>query len=1071
MRKSIQSLLLALPVAILPLLLGPVPPTYANETNQIPRYEPADCLFNIPSGETIECGYLTVPENYAQPNGRSIRIFVAVVKSHSPTPAPDPIIYLRGGRGSPTKDFIERQLGQIDAWLAKRDVVLFDQRGLGLSQPTLTCPEVHESLLQERLGKNPTLEAQIAVRLTCRDRWLDEGIDLAAYNYFATAEDVADLWQALGYEQVNLIGASIWTVVGQLLVRDYGDTGHIRSAVLDSPVPLTVPAMADTPAQLAVTMRRLFAECEADLLCRAAYPNLESVYLGVIERLATPPVMVSATNPLDGAPFTFPFGVDDFGFFMQYGQYRKFPALIYDIYDGDYTVIAEDREQWLREAKNKNAGEHFGLTTTQNCNEPWNTISPEQQVAMARYPEAVFMDNPLDTALCKQWPAFDPGDQTLATGDTPTLVFTGEYDTRLPPAYGEMIVDALSNGYYFYVPGASHVVLASGGPCPNLMTLSFFDNPTQPPDECLASAGPPAFDTQFVIRAAAVRWPVQLALGAMSILLIGIVVGNGLRMRNYQTYGLRYGFAWQSTFRLVGWLPLVGSAVLIWFAIYGAQTRLLPINPTNAIALVLPLIIAIQAAFLFSPEDEPALEVILVTARPPALILLERLATLVVLQGAVGLLMSLYLMVVTGQALSTVMSSWLPLVFFLSSIAVYITLATRRAIMGVLVVCLLWFAFTFFGNSIVTRWPVAWPFHLYLRPSEAEYLLNRLFLALLGVSLLSITLTGLLANTERLLLGPQKSKRVVKMNTDARAVENSSVEFIGGPVHSSGMIVAQLLAMIRYEFLLQWRRNTLPALIVGLIVTPVIGAVVALNDFRGYNAALAAGTLSFDVARSEITAAMIPILSLGTFLIGIIMVPLFVADAIPKDQQRGVRELLDALPLSPATYLAGKIFSIWLSLLAGLVVAALISGVVWRLMVGPFAIDLFLSLWFVGGLLFVLVNSGTSILLAVGQPTNRWAILVGGAYVLLCLAGLGFIFSVDIGWWRWFNPARPAVMLYYLLGFPGALEGSDDWTRAGLEFLQQAANFNDVLLSLGAGLVQVSLLWFVAWQWMKRRKI
>ena len=33
-------------------------------------------------------------------------------------------------------------------------------------------------------------------------------------------------------------------------MRDYGDTGHIRSVVLDSPVPLAVPTMADTPAQL-----------------------------------------------------------------------------------------------------------------------------------------------------------------------------------------------------------------------------------------------------------------------------------------------------------------------------------------------------------------------------------------------------------------------------------------------------------------------------------------------------------------------------------------------------------------------------------------------------------------------------------------------------------------------------------------------------------------------------------------------------------------------------------------------------------------------------------------------------
>jgi len=277
-----------------------------------------------------------------------------------------------------------------------------------------------------------------------------------------------------------------------------------------------------------------------------------------------------------------------------------------------------------------------------------------------------------------------------------------------------------------------------------------------------------------------------------------------------------------------------------------------------------------------------------------------------------------------------------------------------------------------------------------------------------------------------------------------------------------------MAAIITYEFILQWRRITLPILATGFVITPVIGAFVGRNDFRGYNQAIANGTLSPQVAAAEITAAMIPILWIGAFLIAVIMVPLLAANAIPKDQQTGIRELLDSLPLSPATYLAGKLFGLWLGLAAGVGLAALAAGILWRLMVGPFEPVLFIEIWLVGTMLLAFINGGTSMLLAAGQPTHRRAVLVGGAYILLCLVGLGYIFSIDTGWWRWLNPARPAMVIYYTLGFPGAAAGLDSWTRVGIEILQQTARRSDVFISIGFGLLQVGLLWLIVWQWMER---
>jgi hypothetical protein len=213
---------------------------------------------------------------------------------------------------------------------------------------------------------------------------------------------------------------------------------------------------------------------------------------------------------------------------------------------------------------------------------------------------------------------------------------------------------------------------------------------------------------------------------------------------------------------------------------------------------------------------------------------------------------------------------------------------------------------------------------------------------------------------------------------------------------------------------------------------------------------------------------MIPVIWLGVVLIAILMVPPLVADTIPKDRQLGLKELLESLPLSPGVYLAGKLFSLWLNLLLSLGLAALLTGLAWWFLVGPFNLRLFLDLWAIGAAGLLLINAGTSLLLAAGQPNNRRAILVGGAYTFLCLMGLSFTFSLNDNLWRWFNPARPALILYYLLGFPGAAARSDEFGQAMLAFVQQVAGREAVLGSLAAGLLQVGLLWLIVWQGLKR---
>lgn len=65
-----------------------------------PAFEEGDCNFEVPEGFQPRCGYLIVPEDRSLPNGRILRLQVAIFKSSNPNPARDPVIHLIGGPGS-----------------------------------------------------------------------------------------------------------------------------------------------------------------------------------------------------------------------------------------------------------------------------------------------------------------------------------------------------------------------------------------------------------------------------------------------------------------------------------------------------------------------------------------------------------------------------------------------------------------------------------------------------------------------------------------------------------------------------------------------------------------------------------------------------------------------------------------------------------------------------------------------------------------------------------------------------------------------------------------------------------
>jgi pimeloyl-ACP methyl ester carboxylesterase len=179
------------------------------------------------------CGELTVPENRANPNGRTIRLAVARVPATTATPRPDPIVFLTGGPGGIA--FLDAPQAVASGMNADREVIFVAHRGTYHADPFLTCP-AYDDYLNDSLGLHFSDPAtgkldEASVRAS-RSRQARTGVNVSASNAAENAADIAGLRVALGIAEWNVYGVSYGTDFAQWLLRDH--PAGIRSAVLGS---------------------------------------------------------------------------------------------------------------------------------------------------------------------------------------------------------------------------------------------------------------------------------------------------------------------------------------------------------------------------------------------------------------------------------------------------------------------------------------------------------------------------------------------------------------------------------------------------------------------------------------------------------------------------------------------------------------------------------------------------------------------------------------------------------------------------------------------------------------------
>jgi len=405
-----------------------------------------------------QCSTLSVPEDRAAPEGRTIELAIAWVPA-STEAEPDPVFFLAGGPGQGARASYPSVAPAFADVLRSRHVILVDQRGTGGSNP-LACRDAEG---RNRFGPEEDLRPEAARAFA--EACLASLSARADVRHYTTTDAVADLEavrQALGAERINLYGGSYGTRVAQQYAKTHPK--QTRTVVLDSVVPNRLVLGNEHAKNLQAALAAQFVRCEADAACAGRLPEPMATLARVQADLARPGrAPVAFRHPTTGERREAVPAPGHLALLLRMYSYSPLtatllPVLLAQADAGDYAPLLA-QATLLEES----LGEQImhGMQLSVSCSEDGDGLAadPADAGTVLGTGFIEFM-----RAQCEAWPRGQRPDDFRAplTGGLPVLAISGEFDPVTPPRYGEEVIAGLPNGRHLVLKGQGHTPIGVG---------------------------------------------------------------------------------------------------------------------------------------------------------------------------------------------------------------------------------------------------------------------------------------------------------------------------------------------------------------------------------------------------------------------------------------------------------------------------------------------------------------------------------------------------------------------------------------------------------------------------------
>lgn len=447
----------------------------------VPRIDFTEkCVVEPTKGFKAICGNLVTWENRLTKK-RTISLPFIRLKTKSEAPKPDPVVYTAGGPGVGS---LRRARGAqyLRAYMAERDFIIFEQRGTTNSKPALECPEVDLALTSNVDSAKRKSKLLSAVK-TCKQRLKGDKIDLSAYTTRAIAKDFDELRGLLKIKKWNLFGGSYSTRIMLTIMRDYPE--GVRSAILDSPLPLSVNYDETSVDGVVRSLNLLFERCRQDPTCNQKYPGLRKLFYETVDELNKNPVVstVKTKQHPDGLQIS----VDGTDLINRAYDRLNYPDGV-SVFPSEIKNASEKNKDFLLKlanAKIQSSGFVWGMRYSVWCADemPFQIESriASNRTRYARLKGFGIQKNFAD--ICRIWdvPESPLVESKPVISDIPTLVLSGSFDPNTPPEWGILVSENLTNSYFFEFPDIGHLINFNSS-CGIKMIGEFLKKPTSEPD-------------------------------------------------------------------------------------------------------------------------------------------------------------------------------------------------------------------------------------------------------------------------------------------------------------------------------------------------------------------------------------------------------------------------------------------------------------------------------------------------------------------------------------------------------------------------------------------------------------
>ena len=433
------------------------------------------------------CGTLRVPEDRDHPQSGSIVLKVAVVPALNRRSTEAPMFLLAGGPGQSAMQVYVALNSAFARINRNHTIVLLDQRGTGnSSQQTCEYPEEWQQ----------PADPMPALRKATADCLAKLGQRVRFYTTSIAVRDLDEMRAALGYEQIDLYGASYGTRVAELYMRRY--PARVHAVILDG---VTYPEQiigVETPQDGENALNLVVARCRQAPDCAATYPDLQQDLESLLRQFGPQKVMVTIDDPNSGLPLEIEFNhriLSSALRFLSYSamQASLLPALIHGAVHGKLRPLASQSIMNARQIGDQLAnGMQYSVICSED--EPFFAAADADRAAMARTYQGTELVDALQE-ICKLWPR-GPVDADLHAplhSDIPTLLLSGEADPVTPPADAERAAVGLTRHRHLVLKGEGHGQLNTG--CVPRLMADFLDSavPDKLDATCLDQHSPEPF--------------------------------------------------------------------------------------------------------------------------------------------------------------------------------------------------------------------------------------------------------------------------------------------------------------------------------------------------------------------------------------------------------------------------------------------------------------------------------------------------------------------------------------------------------------------------------------------------